>query len=289
MPSLKSLKLRVKSIKSTQKITKAMKMVAASKLKRAREQAEAATPYADKIESVVKNLAASAKKSDGKSLPLLSGTGKDEVHFLVIVTSDRGLCAAFNLSIIKAARKKIEQLKHSGKIVKIVCVGKKGYDALKAQYHHNIIKHFDGIARKGVKFNEAQSIAEYLLEAFEKEGFDRCSILYNKFKTVISQIVTFQQLIPLHVDEAVEANSSESEPSEEEILKDILPKNIAIQVYRALLESYASEQGARMTAMDNATRNSGEMIKKLSLVYNRTRQAYITKELIEIISGSEAM
>lgn len=290
MPSLKTLKVRIKSIKSTQKITKAMKMVAASKLKRAREQAETAVPYVDKMEAIVKNLASAVKQSGNSQSPLLVGTGKDLVYLVIVITSDRGLCGAFNLSIIKAARKKVEQLEANGKKVKLVCIGKKGYDLLRPQYHTKIVKHYDNFAKKGVKFTEAQQIAEYILEAFEKEEFDHCHVLYNKFKSVISQVVTSQQLIPLHIDSDIqEATSYECEPSEEEILKDILPKNLAVQIYRALIESYASEQGARMSAMDNATRNSGEMIKKLSLVYNRTRQAYITKELIEIISGADAI
>lgn len=292
MPSLKSLKLRVKSIRSTQKITKAMKMVAASKLKRAREQAEAAGPYASRMNSIVRTLAKNAPEATPGKTSLLTGTGRDDVHMIIVATSDRGLCGGFNSSIIKASKKHIDSLLRKNKKVKILCVGKKGYDVLKGQYGSYIIKKIDGIGRKGVKFIEASEIAETVLQLFEKGEFDVCTIIFNKFKSAISQILTQQQLVPLSIEEEANDNDSvpyEYEPSEEEILEQLLPKNIAIQIYYSLLENNASEQGARMSAMDSATRNSGEMIKKLNLVYNRTRQAYITKELIEIISGADAL
>lgn len=292
MPSLKSLKLRIKSIKSTQKITKAMKMVAASKLKRAREQAEAAGPYASRMNAIVRTLAKNAPAANPNEVSLLTGTGSDKTHLIIVATSDRGLCGGFNSSIIKASRKQIDLLIREGKNVKIMCVGKKGYDLLKGQYGKKIILRLDGIGRKGVRFQEASEIAEKVMELFEKGEFDVCTIIFNKFKSAISQILTQQQLVPLSIEEANDNEVSvpyEYEPSEEEILEQLLPKNIAIQMYYSLLENNASEQGARMSAMDNATRNSGEMIKKLNLVYNRTRQAYITKELIEIISGAEAL
>jgi len=289
MPSLKSLKIRIKSVKSTQKITKAMKMVAASKLKRSREKAEAAVPYADKMSKIVTSLATSVTSTpEGSSL--LTGTGQDKTHLVVVITSDRGLCGAFNSSILKAARKKVASLRADGKTVKIMCLGKKGHDLLKGQYKEAIIYYKDGIGKKGVMFEEAHEVGEKILELFETGQFDVCSIIYNKFISVISQLVTDQQVIPLPVpEEKVEMDPYEYEPEEEEILNQLLPKNISVQCYRALLESSASEQGARMSAMDSATRNSGEMIKDLNLLYNRTRQAYITKELIEIISGAEAV
>lgn len=269
-----------------------MKMVAASKLKRAREQAEAAGPYASRMNSIVRTLAKNAPEPTPGKASLLTGTGRDDVHMVIVATSDRGLCGGFNSSIIKASKKHIESLLRKNKKVKILCVGKKGYDVLKGQYGSHIIKKIDGIGRKGIKFIEASEIAEIVLQLFEKGEFDVCSIIFNKFKSAISQILTQQQLVPLSIEE--EANDNESvpyeyEPSEEEILEQLLPKNIAIQIYYSLLENNASEQGARMSAMDSATRNSGEMIKKLNLVYNRTRQAYITKELIEIISGADAL
>jgi F-type H+-transporting ATPase subunit gamma len=293
MPSLKSLKNRVKSVRSTQKITKAMKMVAASKLKRAREAAEAAAPYADKMNDIVQALAQTAERSHEGQRSLLAGSGLDKVHLVIVGTSDRGLCGAFNQSIVKFARKKIDDLLSDGKEVKLICIGKKGYDLLKAQHSKRMVKHIDGIGRKGVKFEEASQVAEYVLEMFEKAEFDYAHFIFSTFKSVISQIVTDQQLIPLPLNEVEEgvviSSPYDYEPAEEEILEKLLPKNVAVQIYRGLLENLASEQGARMSAMDNATRNSGEMIKKLNLVYNRTRQAYITKELSEIISGSEAL
>jgi F-type H+-transporting ATPase subunit gamma len=294
MPSLKSLKLRIKSIKSTQKITKAMKMVAASKLRKARESAENAYQYVNQLESIIKLLEREAK-SDLSSLPLLTGTGDDKVHLVIVAASDRGLCGAFNGSIIKAARQKIQRLESEGKIVKIICVGKKSHDLLKQNYSNRIIKNIEGLAKKGVTFHDALIVSEEVLERFERGEFDVCHIIFNKFKSAIQQVLTEQQLIPIHFEQKIVAEENEGlapyeyEPSAEELLKELLPKNITVQIFRALLENNASEQGARMTAMDNATRNSGELIKKLTLVYNRSRQAQITRELIEIISGAEAI
>lgn len=301
MPSLKSLKLRIKSIKSTQKITKAMKMVAASKLKRAREAAEAAAPYANRLAKIMSSLA-SGQQATSDTRSLLSGTGKDKVHLVIVAASDRGLCGGFNSSIIKAAKLKIAKLESEGKTVKIVCVGKKSADLLKQQYNNRIISRIEGIGRKSISFADASSIAQEVFERFDNEEFDVCHIIYNQFKSAILCIVTDQQLIPLQLADAqnkeyVEDDSYfkkiespyDFEPSEEEILETLLPKNITVQIFRALLDNNASEQGARMNAMDNATRNSGEIIKKLTLVYNRSRQAQITRELIEIISGAEAV
>jgi F-type H+-transporting ATPase subunit gamma len=293
MPSLKSLKLRIKSVKSTQKITKAMKMVAAAKLKRSKEQVEATAPYADKMANVVGSLASSLDKTLGSKIALLRGNGKDKVHLLVVVTSDRGLCGMFNSSIIRFTNKKIQELEGEGKTVKLFIIGKKGYDFFKNTHKNKIIVHLDHIGRKGIDFKEAHLIAEQIVEFFELGKFNVCHVIYNKFKSAISQVVTNQQIIPL--DNSFESTRCivgepyEYEPSKEEILENLLLKNLVVQVFRALIESNASENGARMTAMDNATRNSGEMIKKLNLLYNRTRQAYITKELIEIISGADAV
>ena len=291
MPSLKTLKLRIKSIRSTQKITKAMKMVAASKLKRAREKAEASVEYANQMTFLVQNIAQNIVPSAASQMQLLHGTGKEDVNLIVLITSDRGLCGGFNQNMMKLARRKIHELESKGKKVKLMFVGKKGYDLLKKAYSSKILAHYEGIGNKGLKFEEARTIADNILGVFEKGEFDTCTVLYSKFKSVISQIPTAQQIIPLEQDnsECALKSGCEYEPNEEEIIKHLLPKNIAVQIYRALLESSASEQGSRMSAMENATRNSGEIIKKLNLVYNRTRQAYITKELIEIISGAEAV
>lgn len=292
MANLKTLKNRIKSVKSTQKITKAMKMVAASKLRRARMKAEAAQPYAKRMEKMLNAVAAATVGSTSIS-PLLSGNGKDKVHLIIVATSDRGLCGAFNSSIVRASRKKIQELTVTGKDVKILCVGKKGYDQLKTQYGKLIIDTIEGVSKQ-LTYADAETIAKRIIQLFEAEKFDVCSIFYNAFKSVISQVVTLQQLIPLDTS-ALAAPASganavyEYEPSEDVILDDLLPRNIAVQIYHALLENAASEQGARMSAMDNATRNAGEMIKDLTLVYNRTRQAAITRELIEIISGAEAL
>jgi F-type H+-transporting ATPase subunit gamma len=290
MPSLKSLKNRIKSVKSTQKITKAMKMVAASKLKRARERAEAVSPYAHKMLAIIGNLASSGIKIQGSGKSLIDNTGANNTHLVIVMTSDRGLCGAFNLSIVKAARKHINELLQAGKTVKIYCVGKKGHDALKNTYEDKIIKFSDGIGRKGIKTEEAQAIADYLLTEFNQDEFDICTVIFSEFKSAILQVVTNQTIIPLQImPQDAPSASYEYEPDEEVVLSTILLQNVFVQVYRALLENTASEQGARMTAMENATKNSGDMIKRLTTVYNRTRQAHITKELIEIISGAETI
>lgn len=293
MPNLKDLKVRIRSVKSTQKITKAMKMVAASRLRRAQQRAKEAHPYAERMERMLSSLAVAIRGSD-IAPPLLVGTNNDQVHLLVVMTSDRGLCGGFNGSIVRATRKKIAELARQHKNVKLLCVGSKGYDQLKHGYERNIAGSIEGLSKKNVSFEDAENVAIRIREMFEAGEFDVCTVIYNRFKSAISQEVTFQQLIPLQLDEeAVAAQGTsavyEFEPSEEAILRDLLPENLAVQIFHSLLESSASEQGARMTAMDNATRNAGEMIKKLTLQYNRTRQAAITKELIEIISGAEAL
>ncbi|MCF8482255.1 MAG: F0F1 ATP synthase subunit gamma [Rhodospirillum sp.] len=298
MASLKDLRSRITSVKSTQKITSAMKMVAASRLRRAQENAEAARPYAQRMERMLGNLAVSVAGTAGAS-PLLAGTGKDDTHLVVVMTANRGLCGGFNGSIIRASRLLVQDLKAQGKTVKILCVGKKGNDALKREYAKDIVGFTDELGTKTIGFSVADDIGARVLKMFEAGEFDVCTIVYNTFKSAIAQIVTKQRIIPFALPEAVNDNRSapaaaakaiyEYEPSEEEILDALLPKNVAIQIYRGLLENFASEQGARMTAMDNATRNAGDMIKKLTLTYNRTRQAQITKELIEIISGAEAL
>lgn len=300
MPSLKDLKNRIASVKSTQKITSAMKMVAASKLRRAQEQAEAGRPYAERLERMLASLA--AKIDAGSEVPkLMRGTGKDDVHVLVVVTADRGLCGAFNASIVREARRQIERLQGEGKTVKLITVGRKGRDQLRRNHGDLIVASFEDIARPRLSFAAAAEIAGKLMAMYDADESDVASIIYNKFKSVISQIVTVQQIVPFAVppqEAAVPAEAEtagapsalyEFEPDEEQILTELLPRNLSVQVYRALLESAASEQGARMTAMDNASRNAGEMINRLTLTYNRTRQAVITKELIEIISGAEAI
>lgn len=293
MPSLQSLKNRIKSIKSTQKITKAMKVVSTSKLKRAREKSEAAVHYADKMQDIL--LAASSLACEEfEEISLLKNEHEEKVRLMIVVTADRGLCGAFNISIIKAVRKSIDDLIAQGKDIKIICIGKKGYELLKKNYGKYIIAHKDGIGSKGVKYSEACDIAERALSLIHDNQVDSCHIYYNRFKSVIAQVPTQQQLIPLLKEDLKEVDAKiaeqfEFEPDKEKILMDLLPKNLKVQIYKALLESFAGEHASRMTAMDNATRNSGEMIKKLQLVYNRTRQAYITKELIEIISGAEAI
>jgi F-type H+-transporting ATPase subunit gamma len=291
MPSLKDLKNRIKSVKSTQKITKAMKMVAAAKLRRAKERAEASRPYAQKMASILTQVASTLPEGTSGN-PLLVGTGKADVQLLVVMTSDRGLCGAFNSSITRATKRKITELRAAGKTVKLFCVGRKGYEALKSDYGKIIVGRMSEIGKKQMQYTDAEHVAREVLKATESEGIDVVQIVYNHFKSAIAQVVTFQQIVPLPL--AKETNPAaaipyEFEPEEESILADLLPRNIAVQVFGALLENSASEQGARMTAMDNATRNAGEMIGKLTLRYNRTRQATITKELIEIISGAEAL
>ncbi|HTP82014.1 MAG TPA: F0F1 ATP synthase subunit gamma [Alphaproteobacteria bacterium] len=295
MPSLKSFRVRIASVKSTQKITSAMKMVAAAKFRRAQEQALAARPYAERMARMLGSLAR-AVSSEGPRL--LSGTGADKVHLVVVATSDRGLCGAFNSSIVRGAKQFIGRLLADGKQVKILCVGRKGRDQLRRDYGKLIIETMEDVGRKRLTFADAQRVAERVLARFEAGEFDVCTLFYNRFKSAMSQIVTRQQLIPFQLEEgaapaptaAEEAGAIyEFEPDEEEILADLLPRNLAVQIFRALLENNAGFQGAQMTAMDNATRNAGDMIKKLTLQYNRTRQASITKELIEIISGAEAV
>jgi F-type H+-transporting ATPase subunit gamma len=288
MPSLKDLKVRIKSVKSTQKITKAMKVVAAAKLNRARSAAESARPYAVAMEGMVTRLAAGTKGQT--NLPvLLSGTGNDTTELLIVVTADRGLSGAFNSSIVRAAKKRIRELQAAGKTVKVYAIGRKGRDWLSGEFKPLIIGSRVDVA-KGTSYRMAEGIAQEIFAAMQTDGIDRITMIYNQFKSVISQVVTFQQLMPLVVEDDVAATSSyEYEPSEEEILADLLPRNFTMQIFSALLENNAGFYGAQMNAMENATKNAGEMIKKLTLKYNRTRQANITKELIEIISGAEAI
>ena len=294
MPSLKDLRMRIDSVKSTQKITSAMKMVAAAKLRRAQEQAEAARPYAERMERMIRSVSGSVSGVEGSS-PMLSGRGRDIVHLVVVMTSDRGLCGAFNSSIVREARRMISELANEEKQVKILCVGRKGWSQLRRDNASAIVDLIEDVGRQRLSFADAQGVAARILEMFEGEEFDVCTIIYNRFQSAISQIVTRRQLLPF----AMEANEDEPaqtnervydyEPDESEILDVLLPRNMSVQVFRALLENNASEHGARMSAMDNATRNAGEMIDALTLNYNRTRQAFITKELIEIISGAEAV
>jgi F-type H+-transporting ATPase subunit gamma len=294
MASLKDLRTRIGSVKQTQKITSAMKLVAASKLKRAQEQAEAARPFAERMAMMLANLGASVASMEGAP-PLLAGTGKEEVHLVVVATADRGLCGGFNSSIARGARARIRELREQGKEVKVLCVGRKGRDMLRREFGSLIVGSIEGVGRRRLEYAEAVQIAERLGTMYEASEFDVCTIVYNRFKSAISQIVTFRQLIPVQpaaVEEAEEGEVKavyEFEPDEEAILRELLPRNLAVQIYGALVENAASEQGARMTAMDNATRNAGEMIEGLTLTYNRTRQAQITKELIEIVSGAEAL
>mgnify|MGYP003333390626 FL=1 len=291
MASLKDMRVRLASTKATQKITKAMQMVAASKLRRAQAAVEAARPYAERMEKVLGNIASTV--TDVASAPkLLGGTGQDQVHLLVVCTAERGLCGAFNSSIVRLAREKINSLQAAGKTVKILCVGRKGYDQLRRQYEKQIVELIE-LRVKTLGFEHAALVSKKIDELFEAGQFDVCTIFFSRFKSVISQIPTALQVIPPvfeKTDTGAEANVSyEYEPDELDILAELLPRNIAVQLFRALLENAASEQGARMSAMDNATRNAGDMIRKQTIKYNRTRQAMITKELIEIISGAEAL
>ncbi len=297
MPSLKDLRGRINSVKSTQKITKAMKMVAASKLRRAQDAAESARPYAEKMEKVLSGLGAAVAGQAGAPT-LLAGTGKSDVELVIVATSERGLCGGFNVNIVKAARAHIDRLIAEGKTVKIHCVGRKGEIILRRYYPELIAGSTDLSAVKWVGFSDAQAIAADVLADFERGDFDVATLFYSRFQSALTQIPTRQQLIPAPITAAANDDDLgddlggavyDYEPSEEDILEDLLPRNVAVQIYRGLLENAASEQGARMTAMDNATRNAGDRIKDLTLVYNRTRQAYITKELIEIISGAEAL
>ncbi len=298
MPNLKDLRVRINSVKSTQKITAAMKMVAASKLRRAQEQAEAARPYAGRMERMLSSLAAS-QKSNENAPKLLAGTGSDRVQLLVVATSDRGLCGGFNTSVVRGTRGLITRLIDEGKTVKILCVGRKGRDQLKRDYGAMIIDTVEDIGKPRPNFSDGEAIARRLATMVEDGDLDVCTIIYNHFVSVMSQKLTIQQLIPFPVPDDEGSGDDlpaggpraiyEFEPDEAEILDDLLPRNLAIQVYRALLESFASEQGARMAAMDSATRNAGDMIDRLTLNYNRTRQASITSEMIEIVSGAEAL
>ncbi|MBN9024368.1 MULTISPECIES: F0F1 ATP synthase subunit gamma [Kaistia] len=290
MPSLKELKNRIASVKATQKITKAMQMVAAAKLRRAQAAAEAARPYAERMNAVLANVATGVNTDDGPRL--LAGTGSDQTHLLVVCTAERGLCGAFNSSISRLARDHALRLQREGKTVKILCVGKKGYDILRRQFQTEIIELVELRTVKQIGFANADAIGRKLLKLYEDGQFDVATLFFAKFRSVIQQIPTAQQVIPaqLPAEEAGAALSNyEYEPSEAAILEDLLPRNISVQILGALLENVASEMGAKMSAMDSATRNAGEMIKKYTLRYNRTRQAMITKELIEIISGAEAL
>ncbi|MBH68509.1 MAG: F0F1 ATP synthase subunit gamma [Rhodospirillaceae bacterium] len=291
MPNLKDLKVRINSVKSTQKITSAMKMVAAAKLRRAQEQAEAARPYSARMDRMIATLAGKLSGVGGPKL--LAGTGLEETYLLVVMTADRGLCGGFNSSIVRAARKRILELQTNGKSVKVICVGKKGADQLQRDAASLIADSFEGPGRSSIEFSAASDIGSRLIQMFEAGEFDVCSLIFNKFQSAMTQVVTEHQIIPASVSEEEEVGQGlgtyEYEPDEEGILAELLPRNVSTQIFSALLENIASEHGARMTAMDSATRNAGEMIDKLTLTYNRTRQAFITKELIEIISGAEAL
>jgi F-type H+-transporting ATPase subunit gamma len=296
MPSLKDLRLRIASVKSTKKITSAMKMVAASKLRRAQSAAEQARPYAQRMERMLGTLAGSLTGQSGAP-PMLAGTGNDRVHLIVMVTADRGLCGGFNATVVRHVRTLAGTLQAQGKVVKILPVGRKGREQIRRDHAKDLIDGFEQLGRKGIVFAEADTVADRITALFHAGEFDVCHVVYNRFLSAISQEVTTQQLIPFPVPsqtgESVPDNQPKAlhafEPSEEEILATLLPRNLAVQVFRSLLESQASEHGARMTAMDNATRNAGDMIDKLTLRYNRTRQAQITTELTEIISGAEAL
>jgi F-type H+-transporting ATPase subunit gamma len=299
MPSLKDLRNRIASVKATQKITKAMQMVAAAKLRRAQTAAEAARPYAERMTTVLGNIASGV--ITGPETPrLLAGTGAEQTHLLVVCTAERGLCGAFNSSIARLARDHANRLISEGRTVKIICVGKKGYDILRRQFGDRIIEVIDLRSVRSLGFEHGDQIAQNVLSRFAAGEFDIATLFYSRFRSVIAQVPTAQQLIPVQIEAgsasaggSVGAGSSDAvydyEPDEGEILTALLPRNVSVQIFRALLENAASEQGARMSAMDNATRNAGEMIKKQTMTYNRSRQAMITKELIEIISGAEAL
>jgi F-type H+-transporting ATPase subunit gamma len=291
MPNLKDLKVRINSVKSTQKITSAMKMVAAAKLRRAQEYAEEARPYSLRMDRMIAALA--GKMSDVGGPKLLAGTGKEDSYLLVVMTADRGLCGGFNSTIVRATRRRIREIHENGKQVKLLCVGRKGSDQLQRESGDLITDSLEGITRGKIEFSAVSDIGTKLIDMFEAGEFDVCSIIFNKFQSAMTQIVTEQQIIPASIPES---NNDEDvlgmyeyEPDEEAILAELLPKNVSTQLFSALLENTASEHGARMTAMDSASRNAGDMIDKLTLTYNRTRQAFITKELIEIISGAEAL
>ncbi len=292
MASLDDLKKRIQSVKSTQKITKAMKMVAAAKLRRAQENAEKGRPYSEKMNNIILNL--SNGISDKENAPkLLTGSGEEKIHLCVVLTSDRGLCGGFNSNIIRKAKSYFQKILNEGKGLKIITVGSKGYDQLKRLYNENIVDKITFKESKNANYFDADKVGKIIIEKFEKKEFDVCTIFYNQFKNVITQIPQEQQIIPLKASEAKKDTETgdiyEFEPEEDEILSNLLPKNISTQIFKAMLENSASEQGSRMTAMDNATRNAGEMVDKLTIQYNRSRQAAITKELIEIISGAESL
>jgi len=294
MPSLKTYRLRIRSVQSTQKITKAMKMVAAAKLRRAQEQAMAARPYAEAMDNLMASLGASFKGGTGPKL--LAGTGSDKVHLLIVATADRGLCGAFNSSIVREARRAIRTLLAEGKTVKVLAVGRKGRDQLRRDFSSHIVETISDLGRPRLAFGDAQKVAKRVMEMFEAGEFDVATVIFNRFKSAMTQIVTRQQLIPPPAPEAATTAPAtmggaiyEFEPDEAEILADLLPRNLTVQIFRVLLENAASFFGSQMTAMDSASRNAGEVIKKLTLQMNRSRQASITKELIEIISGAEAI
>jgi F-type H+-transporting ATPase subunit gamma len=294
MPSLKSLRTRIASVKATQKITKAMQMVAAAKLRRAQSAAEAARPYATRMEKVLANLGASV--ADAAAPPLLAGTGSTKTHLLLVCTADRGLCGAFNSSIARLARERANSLVADGKTVKFICVGKKGFDILRRLFEKDILEVVELRGVKQIGFANAQAIAEKVISRFDHGEFDVATLFFSRFRSVIHQVPTAQQIIPAEIQAEEDAPGTvasdqnyEFEPDEGEILSQLLPRNLTVQIYRALLENVASEMGAKMSAMDSATRNAGEMIRKQTTLYNRTRQAMITKELIEIISGAEAL
>ena len=291
MPSLDDLRKRIVSVKSTQKITKAMKMVAAAKLRKAQENAEKGRPYSEKMQNIILNLTESI--SDPQNAPkLLIGTGKDQIHLCVIMTSDRGLCGGFNSNICRLAKKYFEKTLKEGKNLKIITIGSKGHDQLKREYEKYIIKKLSFKNKKNISFVEANEVGKIILDLFDKNEFDTCILFFNNFKNIMTQIPETQQIIPAEVKNNSKKNEEifyEFEPDEDEILEDLLPKNISTQIFKAFLENSASEQGSRMTAMDSATRNAGDLVNKLTINYNRSRQAVITKELIEIISGAESL
>jgi F-type H+-transporting ATPase subunit gamma len=294
MPSLKTFRLRIRSVQSTQKITKAMKMVAAAKLRRAQEQAAAARPYAESMDKILASLGASFQGASGGPR-LLVGTGSDQVHLVIVATGDRGLCGGFNSTIVREARRQIRALLNEGKTVKIFCVGRKGRDQLRRDFSSMIVETMTDLGRPRLSFADAQKVAARVMEMYEAGEFDVAKVIFNHFKSAMTQIVTVQQLIPPPMPEASAAPAAaggaiyEFEPDEGEILADLLPRNLTVQIFRILLENAASFYGSQMTAMDNASRNAGDVIKKLTLQMNRSRQASITKELIEIISGAEAV
>ena len=294
MPSLDDLKKRITSVKSTQKITKAMKMVATAKLRKAQENAEKGRPYSERMNNIILNLSKNITDKENSS-KLLVGTGREDTHLCIVLTADRGLCGGFNTNIIKKAKNYFDKLSKEGKKFKIITVGTKGYDQLNRNYKVKIIEKISFKDSKNINYFDAEKVGSLILEKFDKEEFDICTIFYNKFKNVMTQIPQQQQIIPLQSEDENDSSNEQSddsyefEPDEDEILSNLLPKNISTQIFKAMLENSASEQGSRMTAMDNATRNAGELVDKLSIEYNRSRQAAITKELIEIISGAESL